>query len=336
MKQTFLPNAIIEPPAVPMRCGGYLYWEAQCKNVVREYLGRFLPNAAYKSGNGCSFKTEFSLFDGHGTDICSDGESLTSSGVKIPRSELNGFISALDIFHKKAEAPNTPDWAREFIRTFAIPDPRFVPNAWRVGRHSNRLFVLWGYHPGNARDVVCPLTPTSSNWPDADNRIDLVRYFESKGRISSSVFHRACFLLCILLGFAAAVLFAIRNYMDTSGGRQSDDEKEKRNIVVTNSVEVFDHVFVTNTITMTNIVEKINEQPDNKIFEARKTISELEMPKATVPVVNVVKTNTVVVTEHQYVTNWINIAVPNTEKPTHHRNGRWRVPQRDGAWEVRP
>lgn len=329
MKRSLLPNAIVEPPAVPMRCGGYLYWEAQCKNVVLEDLGRFLPNAAYKSGNGCSFKTEFSLFDSQGTDICSDGAALSSPDVKIPRSELNGLVSALDRFHKRTETENTPAWAREFIRTFAIPDPRFVPNAWRVGRHSKRLFVLWGYHPGNAKDAVRPLTPTSSNWPDAENRIDLIRLFESEGRISSSVFRRAFFSLCTLLVFAAAVLFAVRNFLDLSSGRQPDAEKSKRNIVVTNSVEVFDHVFITNTITMTNMVEKIHEPPDAETFEDRNTIASL-------PVANVVKTNTVVVTEHQYVTNWINVATPEKERPMRHVHGRGEHHYEMGSWQVRP
>ena len=336
MKQPLLSNAIVEPPAVPMRCGGHLYWEAQCKNVVLEDLGHFLPNAAYKSGIGDSFKTEFSLFEKQGTDICSEAEALTSPKVKISRSELKGFISALDRFHKRAEAPNTPDWAREFIRTFSIPDPRFVPNAWRIGSRSGRLFVLWGYHPGNARDVVRPLTPTSSNWPDAENRIDLLLHFEREGRISSSVSRRAFFRLGIPLVFAGAVLFAVKKCMAPSGERKTDIEKSKEHVVVTNSIDVLDRVFVTNTITMTNIVERIHTMSDSEKLPDRKTISKSIIPDTNLPVAHVVQTNTVVVTELQYITNWINIPAPKTERPMRHVNGRGEHRYEISPGQVRP
>lgn len=313
MKQTSLSNAIVEPPAVPLRCGSYLYWEAQCKNVVLEDLGRHLPNATYCRGDGRTFRTEFSLLDKQGADICADADNLLGSGVRIKRSELRDFISSLDRFHRRADALETPDWAKNFIRTFSIPDPRFVPTAWRIGRKSRRLSVLWGFHPGNSRDVILPLTPTSSKWSDAEQRVDLEKILRADNKLASRfplkpILRFVFYLLC-LLAILALVRFVSGRPMDTIRPEPVVRKPSVKTLFLTNVVDVVKTNFV-------EVVPVKRTGQSKKANGARKSTAACRTNVVSTTV-EIVKTNIVIQTEHLYETNLIRAApnAPRLSKP---------------------
>ena len=157
----------------PLRSGNYLYWDAQLQQIVQADLGRFCPEVSHISASDGVFSAEFRQNSLGTQELCRNSIPISDWRARIPEGELEEFVAAIDAMHQKAKERNVVGDSARFIRDFRVPDPREMPEAWRVspGRPGH-LLVLWGF-AGSPTAAVLPLTETSKAWPDADRRVDL-------------------------------------------------------------------------------------------------------------------------------------------------------------------
>ena len=196
----------------PLRSGNYLYWDAQFQQIAQADLGRFCPEVTYVPGteDGVGFVAVFRQNSLGMGELCRLSRPISDRRAKFQEEDLDGFIDALDALHRKAEERNVVGDSARFIREFRVPDPREMPEAWRVSAgRPGHLLVLWGF-AGSPASAVLPLTETSKDWPDADRRVDLrnamARALEKRSEKPRAK-GRAGLLLLLLLA-TAAVWFA--------------------------------------------------------------------------------------------------------------------------------
>lgn len=128
-----------------------------------------------------SRRTDGSLVyvDDSGNDLCAHTCSLETT--TIPSSEWKRFFRCINGLHKIAndEGGRYPEEYRNFIKSFRLPDPKTMPEAYRLekGLFRKRLHVLWGYEADDAKNSS--LLPMSSNvldaWGDKDQRTDMAK-----------------------------------------------------------------------------------------------------------------------------------------------------------------
>lgn len=193
----------------PLRSGNYLYWDAQLQQIVRADLGRFCPEVSYSRTTDGGYSGVFRQNDLGTRELCRGSRPISDRRAEIPEGDLDGFIDALDALHRRAEERNVVSDSACFIREFRVPDPRKMPEAWRVspGRPGH-LLVLWGFEAKERpASAVLPLTETSNAWPDADRRVDLrdaLKRALAKRSETPRSKERAWLLLLLLVATAVA------------------------------------------------------------------------------------------------------------------------------------
>ena len=200
--------------ATPLHSGMHPYWDAHWKNIVLQFLFSSHPNVEVEYGND-NFTAVFRKDDSHGRELCETSRSLENPKTIIPESEIDRLVDDLDKLHKEAEKETNTDGARQFSREYRVPDPRQMRGAWRISRGPvQKLLLLWGYHPkGAANDVVLPLTPTSKEWDDARNRVDLKEALREAGRVGKSRLDWGWILARIFSGLLLLILLIFMGYI---------------------------------------------------------------------------------------------------------------------------
>ncbi len=120
--------------------GGGDYWDQQA--LIRESLGQILPPVQQVLESGISFGV-FHRNVASKETLC---KSKPVGAARIPENEIRRLESALEVFKKKADDPDTQHNAKAFIQQFQLPDITKDPDLYRLcGPWWNRkLQVLWG------------------------------------------------------------------------------------------------------------------------------------------------------------------------------------------------
>ena len=199
----------------PCRSGCHNYWDSQFSGIVQQYLGSFCPSVNVvntPTSVSDAFTVEFHK-DEAGRELCGKSDSFSNPKAQVQLSDVATFVDALDAMHKKSEDPAISPDAREFIRSFRIPNPLVMKDSWRVLCGSRKLSLLWGYAGSYSSDsTILPLTETSRKWADAGQRIDVREVLNNSGRIGTGNTNlcRALIPIFAILG-GGALLFAYVN-----------------------------------------------------------------------------------------------------------------------------
>lgn len=156
---------------IPKKCNGSLYWMDTFKQVVLYHSNSFFPDARIISGRGDCAGVLFSRNIG-GEELVSQSLSIRD-GAKIPRSELRKLQEAIETFHQVAMSKECSPGISDYLRGFELPDPKTMPDAWRVSSRDRSLIVLWGYDNRGGNSTFLPASSASKGWADAGRRLDV-------------------------------------------------------------------------------------------------------------------------------------------------------------------
>ena len=199
---------ITEADGKPLSSGLEFYWDAGLSQILMQEASDFCPDVVFNQKDEGAFDTLFHKDTDKGVELCGRSKSLENKRVRIPESDLDKFIAAIDQLHAKSERPGIPPDNKAFMHDFLVPNPLSMKSAWRVTTgFSKRLLVLWGYNASASDAVILPLTPTSAKWDDASRRKDLKQLLS--GQLSKHKFNWGKlfrFLLYSLLGILLLLL----------------------------------------------------------------------------------------------------------------------------------
>ena len=106
--------------------GGGDYWDQQA--LIRESLGQILPPVQQVLESGISFGV-FHRNVASKETLC---KSKPVGAGRIPENEIRRLESALEVFKKKADDPDTQHNAKAFIQQFQLPDITKDPDLYRL------------------------------------------------------------------------------------------------------------------------------------------------------------------------------------------------------------
>ncbi|MBP7951124.1 MAG: hypothetical protein KA004_15850 [Verrucomicrobiales bacterium] len=116
------------------------FWSPECQQLLGEYLGAFLPSAAFDGRQGVVFRMEES-----GREITSQARPLMP-GDALPAIALCHLRRGAAALQAAAEDPRRSQSERLLLRAFRLPDPD-VDGAfyWVHGPPDDlRVLILWG------------------------------------------------------------------------------------------------------------------------------------------------------------------------------------------------
>src|ERR1700678_3531949 len=121
---------------------GAYYWEQQPQDIIRQYLGDFLPPVE-PTKDGAETYGWFRRFI-RGKEVVWNSKPL--AGRRIPTSQLHALEQHLDELRRVGDSPETGPHNRELIQQFRLPNPAVDPELYRLrgfpwDRH---LEILWG------------------------------------------------------------------------------------------------------------------------------------------------------------------------------------------------
>ncbi len=128
-------------PLKPFAAGGF-YWDAGFQNLIRSYLGAFLPALTRGQDERGSYGA-FRASPGFSEPLL---QSKPLGESRVPTTQLRGLREALERFKAVANAPETQPDYRALISKFQLPDPRKEPELYRLCGPfwKRRLYILWG------------------------------------------------------------------------------------------------------------------------------------------------------------------------------------------------
>ena len=120
---------------------GLHFWAIPHQNVILQSLGGFLPRVTDFAETDKKKKTFTYKMVRDGSECCSASTALGDRALdEGQRQALHQCITDLQA---KGEHPVTPPDTKEAIRKFKLPDPKKLPDFYRLdGR--GRLMILWG------------------------------------------------------------------------------------------------------------------------------------------------------------------------------------------------
>jgi S1-C subfamily serine protease len=126
------------------------FWSHQYQQVIREFLGEFLP-AMEERADGNSVLCQ--MFDDKKREVA----SRSWKAKKIPASEIKRLDAAVERLKKKAADPATDATIRKIIENFRLPDATENAELYRLYESSwwrPKLMVVWGCEKEEGTSVV--------------------------------------------------------------------------------------------------------------------------------------------------------------------------------------
>ena len=159
----------------PLESNNISYWAPEFKNNILHHASELFPDVSITLNNeGKCSSVLFYKNDQQGRELTNNSLSL-QDGVKIPRREVKQLQEAIEQLHQLSLDPNCAPATAEFLRSFRLPDPNAIPEAWRITERGKNLLVLWGYwrYSPNALFLPRSAVADTNNWKDNDKRRDL-------------------------------------------------------------------------------------------------------------------------------------------------------------------
>lgn len=126
---------------------GVYFWDLQNQAIILEELGDFLPRVSESHDKP---SVRFSKIV-NGQEVC--GESQIAR--RIPKSEARRVQTALKRLQSRLDDPRIAPHAAQVIRGFKLPDPRRMPECYRLygSGLTKRLIILWGFERASVTSV---------------------------------------------------------------------------------------------------------------------------------------------------------------------------------------
>ena len=159
----------------PLESNQISYWTPEFKNNILHYAGEMFPDASITLNNsGRCNSVLFYKNDREGQEITHNSLSLLD-GVKIPRREVEKLQETIERLHQLSLDSSCAPATAEYLRSFRLPNPDALPEAWRLTARGRHLLVLWGYCRGSQDSLLLPWSSVaaSQDWKNNDKRCDL-------------------------------------------------------------------------------------------------------------------------------------------------------------------
>lgn len=153
-------------PLNPRKC-----WEPEFQYALRDIAGDTYPQADYVL-EGVDAHVRYSKLNSLGIDILKGSKPYDQR--RPSKSEVVRVQEQIEQIHALANDSNIPTDRREFFRNLQLPDPRYMPECWRVtGLFKKHLHILWGISKGGKHSTFLPASAHAGSWDDQKNRVPL-------------------------------------------------------------------------------------------------------------------------------------------------------------------
>lgn len=200
-----------EKEVVPTQISnGLNIWSQALQNVIQGKMSRFFPHVVSKNGGWL-----FTLRENN-TEIVSRTIPMNQFRGNL-KEEFEEFQKSLDALFELTQDPSVEPNIKEAILGLRLPNPGFMPEAWRVlkNRDQKRLIVLWGYVKNNEDMNVATFIPSSVILPEeeAKNRKKVASFIPGNSRPYSKAIMYSLLLIVLLV----ALLFRIGMFLVGGG-----------------------------------------------------------------------------------------------------------------------